>query len=188
MSKKYSVILADPPWTYSNSGTRGAALNEYTTMSITDICNLDVSSIALDDSVLLMWATNPLIPEAIQACNAWGFRYVTKFPWVKLTGPPQINFFGEWQYKPQYGIGFWVRGCSEDVFVCKRGNVKPPPLGWVGILSENFFHSRKPDNIYEYAESMPGPYCELFARRKRPGWDAWGNEVDSDVDIKIKKH
>jgi N6-adenosine-specific RNA methylase IME4 len=181
MVTKYKVILADPPWSYSNSGARGAALNEYKTMSIDDICALPVSTIADDNCVLLLWATNPLIPEALRVCKAWGFEYVTKFPWIKLHGSPQINLFGEWQYKPQYGVGFWVRGCSEDVFICKRGNVTPPELGWVGILSENFFHSRKPDNIYEYAESLPAPRLEMFARRRREGWDVFGDEVEGSI-------
>ena len=144
---------------------------------------LAVSELADLDCVLLLWATNPLIPEALRVAEAWGFRYVTKFPWIKLSGPPQVNFLGEWEYKPNYGVGFWARGCSEDVFICRRGNVSPPELGWVGILSECFFHSRKPDNIYEFAESMPGPYLELFARRPRPGWDIWGNQIESTIQI-----
>ena len=181
MSSPYHVILADPPWSYSNSGTRGAALNEYKTMTIDDICALPVQTVAADDCILLLWATNPLIPEALKVCNAWGFKYVTSFPWVKLSSPPQINFFGEWNYKPNYGVGFWVRGCSEHVFICKRGKVSPPPNDFVGILSENFFHSRKPENIYEYAESMSGPYLEMFARRQRQGWDVFGNEVEGSI-------
>lgn len=181
MSSLYKVILADPPWSYSNSGTRGAALNEYQTMNIDDICALPVSTVAADDSVLLLWATNPLIPEALRVCKSWGFKFVTSFPWIKLTGTPQINFFGEWQYKPNYGVGFWVRGCSEHVFICKRGKASPPDFDYVGILSENFYHSRKPENIYEYAESMTGPYLEMFARRPRSGWSVFGNEVEGSI-------
>lgn len=181
--KRYKVILSDPPWSYSNSGTRGAALNEYSTMSIDDICALPIAQLADDDCVLLLWATNPLLLEALRVIDAWGFKYVTKFPWIKLNGQPQINFFGDWEYKPNYGVGFWVRGCSEDVIICKRGNAKPPEFDFVGILSENFFHSRKPDNIYEYAESMPGPYLELFARRRREGWDVFGNEVEESIEL-----
>src|SRR5262245_54425209 len=100
--KKYKVIIADPPWTYSNSGARGVAANEYETMSIQDICDLPVSEITDEDCVLLLWATNPLLPEALQVCKSWGFQYITKFPWIKLIGTPQINFFGDWEYKPQY--------------------------------------------------------------------------------------
>ena len=72
-----------------------------------------------------------------------------------------------------------MRGCSEPVLIGWRGTEKPPSSPFLGLLSERLEHSRKPDDIYEYAESLPGPYLELFARRSRPGWDAWGNEVDA---------
>jgi hypothetical protein len=74
-----------------------------------------------------------------------------------------------------------VRGCSEDILVWKRGNIKPPDLGWVGIISKQFHHSRKPDNLYEYAESLPAPRLEMFARRRREGWDAFGNECEGSI-------
>lgn len=180
---KYRVIIADPPWSYQNSGARGVAADQYNTMTIDDICALPVGELADENSVLLLWATNPLLPEALRVCDAWGFKYVTKFPWVKLVGTPQINFFGDWEYKPNFGVGFWVRGCSEDVLICKRGQAKPPEYDFVGILSENFYHSRKPDNLYEYAESMPGPYLEMFARRQRPGWDVFGNQVANSITL-----
>jgi N6-adenosine-specific RNA methylase IME4 len=180
---KYKVIIADPPWSYKNSGARGVAADEYSTMTIEDICRLPVQDIADDDCVLLLWATNPLLKEALRVVDAWGFQYVTKFPWIKLNGAPQINFAGDWEYKPNYGVGFWARGCSEDVFICRRGKVSPPEFDYVGILSENFFHSRKPENLYEYAESMPGPYLEMFARRSRPGWDVFGNEVENSIQL-----
>lgn len=32
-------------------------------------------------------------------------------------------------------------------------------------------------------EVAPGPYLELFARRKQSGWHSWGNEVSSDVEV-----
>ena len=53
----------------------------------------------------------------------------------------------------------------------------------MGLISMRLEHSRKPDDLYHYAESLPGPYLELFARRARPGWDVWGNEVESTVDL-----
>ena len=60
-------------------------------------------------------------------------------------------------------------------------------MGWVGILSENFFHSRKPDNIYEFAESLPAPRLEMFARRRREGWDVFGNEVEGSIRLPTKR-
>lgn len=183
MSKQYGVIIADPPWQYNNTGTEGAAEKHYETLSTADICALPIGPRASPDSVLLLWATWPLLPEALKVVSAWGFEYVTGFPWVKIHGVPRTNLWGELEIKPRYGVGFWARGCSELLLVSKRGNAKAPVGNFMGLLSENYTHSRKPDNLYEYAESMPGPYLELFARRPRVGWDSWGAQVESTIEI-----
>ena len=45
-------------------------------------------------------------------------------------------------------------------------------------------HSHKPEEQYAVIERISGgPYLELFARRAQPGWDAWGNQIDSQVSI-----
>ncbi|NOZ27981.1 MAG: DNA methyltransferase [Chloroflexi bacterium] len=182
--KRYGVIIADPPWRYGGAGpTFEAADHQYPTMSPSEIMALPVRQLAADDSVLLLWATWPQLNVALNVIRAWGFKYVTGFPWVKIEGAPQQTLWGKFVCKPVYGLGFWVRGCSEAVLIGRRGNVSPPDGDFVGILSGNFGHSRKPDNLYEYAEQFPGPYLELFARRVRPGWDVWGNEVESNLII-----
>ncbi len=117
--------------------------------------------------------------------DAWGFQYKTGFPWIKILDEPRMSLFGDMIIKPQYGVGFWVRGASEYVAIGTRGKVSPPNSGFVGLLSENFQHSRKPENIYEIAESLPGPYLELFARRRRDGWDAFGNEIEGSVNLEV---
>lgn len=177
---RYGVIIADPAWSYS-SIREGAAAAEYSTMSVAAICALPVEQLAAPDSVLLLWGTWPLLPEAIRVMQSWGFAYVTGFPWIKIEGEPSRDLWGALDIKPQYGIGFWVRGCSELVFVGRRGNVSPPTDGFVGLLSENFGHSRKPDSLHHYAESLTGPYLELFARRPRAGWDVWGNQAEGSI-------
>jgi N6-adenosine-specific RNA methylase IME4 len=181
--KQYGVILADPPWNYANAGCRGAAENQYSTMTDTQIAALPISDLALPDSVLLLWGTWPKLAEAcLPTMAAWGFRYVTGFPWVKVTSF-STNLWGELEMSVPYGVGFWVRGCSEAVLIGRRGNPKPPPDGFIGLLSPNLHHSRKPDDLYAYAEALPGPYLELFARRPRDGWDAFGNEVAGSIAI-----
>lgn len=180
---EYGVILADPPWNYSNSGCRGAAENIYPTMTFNELCQLPIESMAKDDAVLLMWATWPKLEEAaMPLIKAWGFQYVTGFPWVKVTDV-SMTLWGKIEIRVPYGVGFWARGATEPLLIARRGKPPPPPNGFIGLLSPNLEHSRKPDNIYHYAESMPGPYLELFARRARPGWDVWGNEVESTVEI-----
>src|SRR6185436_10414684 len=109
---KYGVIVADPPWQYGNAGCRGAAENHYTTMALEQICALPVGEFAADDAVLFMWATWPLLREAQQVIESWGFTYVTGLPWLKIVGLPSIDLWGELKVKAQYGVGFWVRGCT----------------------------------------------------------------------------
>lgn len=177
--KKYGVIYCDPPWSYDNAGTRGAAANQYATMTIDDLIALPVKDYAAKDSVLVMWGTWPKLDEAcLPLMKAWGFDYITGFPWVKITHIARNLFTEEIEIKVPYGVGFWARGASELVLIGRRGNPKPPPNGFIGLLSENLFHSRKPDDLYEYVEAMPGPYLELFARRTRDGWDSLGNGID----------
>jgi N6-adenosine-specific RNA methylase IME4 len=194
---KYRTIIADPPWRYGGTdqfgNTRhaqvkgrfnGGTRSHYPTMATSEICALPVGAIAADDAVLLLWATWPTLRAAFAVIDAWGFEYVTGFPWIKVTAAPQRSMFtDEYEYRPQFGIGFWVRSCSEAVLVCRKGRPSMPEDAPIGLISDNFGHSRKPENLYEYAEQFPGPYLELFARRPRDGWDVWGNQVASTVEV-----
>ena len=108
----YRVILADPPWSYRNGGN-GAAKNHYPTLTTAGLCALQiddcpVNGLAAPDCVLLLWGTWPLVPDALQVMEAWGFTYVTGFPWVKLSEPPLVNLFDAQQARPTYGTGIWV--------------------------------------------------------------------------------
>jgi N6-adenosine-specific RNA methylase IME4 len=181
VSGTYRTIVADPPWSYRNEGARGVAVNHYSTMSDAAIAALPVRELAATNAVLLLWATWPKLAEALATIAAWGFAYVSGFPWIKVEGEPQRTLWGTWEAKPQYGVGFWVRGCSELLLIARRGEVAPPGGGYIGLLSRNFGHSRKPENLYDYAEQLPGPYLELFARRARPGRDVWGDQVESTL-------
>jgi N6-adenosine-specific RNA methylase IME4 len=98
-------------------------------------------------------------------------------------GQPSVDLWGLLWIKAQYGVGFWVRGCTEPLLIARRGDVKAPTGGYVGLLSENLRHSRKPENIYHIAEMLPGPYLELFARRPRKGWNSWGNEFTNTAHL-----
>jgi N6-adenosine-specific RNA methylase IME4 len=180
--KKYRTIIADPPWDYRNGGN-GRAASHYPLMTIDELCQMDVKSLAADDSVLLLWSTWPQVVGAMRVISAWGFEYVTGFPWVKLREHPYVDMFGDTVLRPTWGTGAWVRGCSEPIFICKRGKQSPPDAHFMGLVSKRMQHSRKPNNLHEYAESFPGPYLELFARRERPGWDVFGNEVETKTSI-----
>lgn len=184
MMTKYGVILADPPWEYSNTGVNAAARKHYPTMDALAIGYLPVRDLAADNSVLLMWATWPMLGVAMDIMEEdWEFAYITGFPYIKVTSVARNLFTDALEIRVGYGVGFWSRGCSEPLLIGRRGQPALPEGDLIGLLSPNLFHSRKPDDIYEYAESLEGPYCELFARRKREGWHAWGNEVDNDFEL-----
>lgn len=92
-NKKYSVIYADPPWSYRDKGCSGNAADHYQTMTIEDICNLPVQDLAADNCVLFLWATYPMIKEALKVIEAWGFKYKTiGFQWVKKTEAETVFF------------------------------------------------------------------------------------------------
>jgi N6-adenosine-specific RNA methylase IME4 len=168
---RYGVIIADPPWPYQQFSDRkqGAARAAYDLMTMDELCAMPVRKLAEDSCVLFLWGTWPKVPEAVKLMAAWGFEHVTGFPWVKTSKNGAVR----------YGVGFWVAGCSEYVLIGRVGDASPPrpDLKYLGLMSPSFNHSRKPDSIHEIAETLPGPYLELFARRPRDGWTVFGNEV-----------
>jgi N6-adenosine-specific RNA methylase IME4 len=180
----YSIILADPPWAYSDKGCNGAAAKHYSTMSPAQLCALPVRRLAATDSVLFLWATWPLLPTALEVMSEWGFTYKTlAFCWVKQRGPKEF-----------FGMGRWTRGNTE---VCLLG-VRGKPKAISGSVRQVVFseeeqtlaapvmrHSAKPHEARERIVQLMGdlPRIELFARERVPGWDCFGNEVDCDVDL-----
>ncbi len=177
LGARFGVIVADPPWQYSNSGVSGGVGDgqNYETMTIDELQAMPIPEIAADDSILFLWATFPQLPVAMSMFPAWGFEYVTGLTWVKTDG----------MGNPAYNIGFWSRGCSELILIGRKGKVKPPrKQGFIGLISPSFQHSKKPDSIHDYAEHLPGPYLELFARRQRHGWVCFGNEIQFTLNLR----
>ena len=160
---KYAVIYADPPWKYDNSGLETSADNKYPTMPIEDICALKVAELAEETTVLFLWATNPLLPEALKVVNSWGFKYKTNLVWVKGSSA---------------GLGWFEKSAHEILIIAVRKKTPHPESRPVSYFEETrTTHSKKPVKAYEIIESMyPGNKIELFARNSRSGWDSWGNE------------
>lgn len=139
-------------------------------MTLEEIQALPVVELASADCVLYLWATAPKLREALVVMDAWGFAYVTNAVWDKQ----------------KIGMGYYFRGQHELLLVGKRGSPKvPEPKVRVSsvIRSPRGEHSQKPSVVYEILEAMypDARKLELFARSRRDGWHAWGNEVDSDV-------
>lgn len=177
---KYTTILADPPWRYDNATRRGSAENHYPTMSLREIADLPIKEQVADNAHLYLWITNPFLLDGRSVIDAWGFRYVGCVTWVK--GDRQFTVFDE-PPDPRIGTGTYFRSATEHLLFSVRG--KLPLLNhrtptW--FMTPPLRHSAKPEESYRMIEACsPGPYLELFARRKRPGWHHWGNEIESDV-------
>ena len=187
--KKYKIILADPPWSYSymNSihGGRGQK-QYYECMRCVDIYELPIEKISNDDCALFLWATFPMLPEALHTIKSWGFNYKTvAFTWIKLNKKSKTPFFG---------MGQWTRTNAEMCLLGVKGNIKRQnaDVSQV-ILSSRENHSRKPSETRERIVRLMGdlPRIELFARKEKwlfedesfKGWDVWGNEVENDIEL-----
>ena len=170
--KKYSVIYADPPWSYRNKGTRAAADNHYQTMTLNDIKSMPVEDIADDDCVLFLWATFPMLQEAFATIRAWEFEYKTvAFVWAKQNRCSKGWFFG---------LGNWTRSNAEVCLLATRGKPKRESASVHSLVVDPVGrHSAKPTEVRERIVNLMGdvPRIELFARERVDGWDAWGNEV-----------
>jgi len=166
--KRYGVILADPEWrfdTYSEAGKdMSSAENHYPTSDLEEIKKRDVRSIAAKDCSLWLWATVPLLPQALEVMKAWGFDYRSAVFWDKTLD----------------GTGYWFRGRVEICLLGIRGNVPAPSRPFSSLMVEKRRrHSQKPEEIFRYIETyFPNvPKIELNARRARKGWDSWGLEA-----------
>ena len=179
----YGAILIDPAWPNDNFVEKGVvptrAGQPYSTMSLSEIAGLPLQELMGKDCAVFLWVMDNLPEAPHHLAWAWGrpgkpLRLIrhNQFVWVKTCkGDPD---------KPRMGMGRWSRGAAESVCVLAKGR---PRLGKVPeqvvIDGPRREHSRKPDEIYSRIEALvDGPYLEMFARQKWPGWDQWGNETD----------
>ncbi len=175
---KYQLIYADPPWSYRDkchSGKRGA-MYKYPVMALEDIMRLPVNELADDDCLLAMWWVPPQPAEALKVVEAWGFEFKTMkgFSWHKLTKHGKSHF----------GMGNYTRANTEDCLFAIKGRPKRISASVRQFIeAPRRAHSQKPDEARDRLVELMGdvPRIELFARHKFPGWDVWGNEVESDV-------
>ena len=161
---KFRVLYADPPWAYDNSGFAASAEQHYPTMTADKIAELPISDLCEEEAVLFLWATSPLLPEALMVMKAWGFTYKASIIWDKQRVP---------------GLGWWLKTRHEFLLIWARNKTPHPKVKYDSIVSiAASEHSAKPEQFAALIEEMyDGPYIELFARGHRAGWEAWGNEV-----------
>lgn len=149
---------------------------------IEEICALDVGALADANCALFLWVTFPQLESAFKVISAWGFVYKTvAFVWIKLNRKTPSLF---------WGLGHWTRANAEICLLATRGHPKrlSKRVHQV-VISHIEQHSKKPDEVRRRIVELMGeamPRIELFARQKAEGWDAWGNEVVSDVSLSQK--
>lgn len=187
----YRTIVADPPWQYNVARglpTRGykpsTAEAHYPTMTMAEVAALPVADLAADSAHLYLWVTNPRLfgdrhsdeIGPVDILRGWGFEYKTLLTWHKIGS---------------FGVGFYFRGATEHVLFGTKGNA---PIAPALRISNHFAapkrrHSEKPDRFYEIVERVsPEPRLEMFARRRRVGWDVWGNEAPPESEARTQAH
>jgi N6-adenosine-specific RNA methylase IME4 len=185
----FATIVADPPWRYGNTSTRAAAEDHYPTMSIEELCELDIArERAADQAHLYLWTTAGHLPHAFTVMAAWGFEYKTYLVWVK----------------PQMGMGNYFRVSTELVLFGVKGGLRTQDMGLLNwfetsnvVDAKRGQHSAKPREFREHVKrASGGPYLEMFARcskdspqqtldgsspcqcsRCEDGWEVWGNQT-----------
>lgn len=190
--KKYQIIYADPPWSYSDTQKSGGtaffgASVRYPLMKNKDIANLPINDLADKNCTLFLWAVSPQLPEALEVIKNWGFKYKTiAFCWNKLN--PNGSLVAN--------LGRWTMGNIELCLLATKGSPKricKTIKQQVSALRTD--HSKKPDEVRKRIVELMGdlPRIELFCRddgnknlfgqTRMAGWDVWGNEVKSDIEL-----
>ena len=188
INKKYNIIYADPPWSFSSKelqkydNKRFTSMDKhYSTQSKDWIKNLSVKNITEKNSCIFLWVTDAHIKEGIEVMESWGFKYVTiAFIWEKVSknGITVANL-GSWTMKNYEICLFGTKGKMLQYKKCNNIYQK--------VVAERTKHSKKPqqvrDNIVKIFPNLPR--IELFARQKVEGWDCWGNQIEEETQRKI---
>lgn len=166
---KFDLVYADPPWMYGNSMPEyfTEQANHYPLMSLEEICKMPIKDITSQNAVLFLWVTSPILEESFEVIKSWGFKYKTSFIWDKI----------------KHNMGHYSSVRHEILLLCIKGSY---PLHNVKLYDsvqsiERTKHSKKPEFYYEMIEDI---YCnakkiELFSRKTREGWYAYGNQIQS---------
>ncbi len=173
----YTTGIIDPPWKWS--GGVKSRPQHYPRLTLDEIKALPVRRLLKPEGGrILVWITAPLIHRVPEIAKAWRLRYSSMIPWIKLWNGEGGMFV--YANSVARGTGFEVIGNAEYAVILKAGtppSIKGRPFSGVWIEPRRE-HSRKPQNLHAEIEArIPGPYFEMFARERRPGWDAWGNET-----------
>ncbi len=186
-NKKYQIVYADPPWDYNDKrkvkdmrsvggSSSGFGANKYyKTVPTKDICELNVSNISEENSILFLWSTSSFLPYALKVIKAWGFKYKTVgFVWAKTRSKGKFTRI----------LGRWTMGSTEFILIGIKGKPKRMKNNvYQFIIEEHTTHSKKPNIFREKIVELMGDISrvELYATEKRKGWDCWGLEAPNTI-------
>lgn len=169
-------MYADPPWAYDDPGAAGkrGARYKYNVLSVPEIAKLECWDWCADTCFLAMWYTFPLTQDALDLVKYLGFRTITTggFVWIKTTAKGKYS----------YGMGNWTRANPECVLFARKGKIKRADASVPALVfAPRRKHSEKPDEVADKLVKLVGdqPKIELFARKQRPGWDCWGDQLSN---------
>jgi N6-adenosine-specific RNA methylase IME4 len=185
----FGTVVADPPWPYDTTvkgvpamqkpisevqrGDKGVSDFTYPVMSVEEITELPVRTVAGPNAHLYLWVTNAFMREGFDIMDAWGFKFKTVLTWGKVKKGKTLE--------PSMKTGWWYRGATEHCLFGVRGKVQKPTAAIPTLLLHERIqrHSEKPETfLTDMVEKVsPGPYLEMFSRRERDGWYSWGNQV-----------
>lgn len=175
--KKYQIIYADPPWDVKKiiRKTRpNQVVMDYPTMSLDAIKKLPIQDIADDKSVLFLWTTHAYLPKSFEVIDAWGFKYQRAITWDKNNGMCLFGF--------HHRTEFLLFGYKGKIEMYPKRKAFPTM-----VVAKSDYHSSKPQVFRDLIAPFGNTKIELFARQKTEGWDVWGNEVESDIELLEQK-
>jgi N6-adenosine-specific RNA methylase IME4 len=171
---KARALIADPPWKFNDREAHRPGT--YPRMDLEDIEAFPLPHLE-DDAFLFLWKVAALTAEALIVMDAWGFRHVTEWVWDKRTK----------HGKQAFGMGHYTRASHETCIVGVRGAPKPMSRSERSLFHEEEsvfsaalgIHSEKPEEFYQKVQRFTeGPYVELFARKRREGWETYGVDIN----------
>jgi len=181
--KKYQIIYADPPWSYYNDSSakqdcttvKGMRRPPYSVMGSKEIGKLPVREITDENSILFIWTTDYHLEKCLEIIKKWGFLYKTVgFAWNK-----KCCFMGAYTMKSGIELCLLATKGKDAHKLVQLHDVQSL------IEEKRTRHSAKPKEIRNRIVKLLGdlPRIELFAREKTEGWDVWGNDVISDINL-----
>ena len=143
-------------------------------MSIDDIKKLPIQNIADDNSWCFLWTTQKYLWSSKEILEGWGFIHKLTMVWEKTYGKSA----GMALYSFRWNAEFILVGTKGKKDMFPKTKLIPAVF-----QAENVRHSEKPQRFYDLISPLGEKKIDIFARKNREGWDVWGNEVESDIDL-----